>query len=63
MVWWLIPILATLIAYVFLRFAGSTPARRRRPEPGTPEDRAELARLAEALDQPLPGQRRPGGRP
>lgn len=56
MTWWLIPLLATLAAWVWTRVEGRTAARsRRRPEPGTPADAADLARFARALARPLPG--------
>jgi hypothetical protein len=55
-VWWLIPLVATLAAWAYTRVAGSGRGRvRPRPEPGSPEDRADLARFAEALRLPLPG--------
>lgn len=70
MIWWLIPLVATLAAWVYLRVAGAgRVAARRLPEPGSPEDRADLARFADALRSPLPGtpagtpaDRRPGHR-
>lgn len=56
MIWWLIPLVATLAAWVYLRVAGpGRVAARRLPEPGSPEDRADLARFADALRSPLPG--------
>lgn len=56
MIWWLIPLVATLAAWVYLRVAGAgRVAARRLPEPGSPEDRADLARFADALRSPLPG--------
>lgn len=56
MTWWLIPLLATLVAWAWTRVGGLTAARaRRRPEPGTAADAADLARFAEALGRPLPG--------
>ena len=57
MIWWLIPLVATLAAWVYLRIAGAgRAAHRRRPEPGSPEDRADLARFAAALESPMPGR-------
>jgi hypothetical protein len=54
-VWWLIPLLATLAAWAYTRLAGVGQARvRPRPEPGSPADRRDLARFAEALGRPLP---------
>jgi hypothetical protein len=56
-VWWLIPLLATVAAWVYTRVAGAGAARvRPRPEPGSEADRRDLARLAEALSRPLPGR-------
>lgn len=58
MIWWLIPLVATVSAWVYLRVAWSgRGSARRRPEPGSPEDRADLARFARALRQPMPGDR------
>jgi hypothetical protein len=57
--WWLIPLVATLAAWAYTRLAGVGQARvRPRPEPGSAADRRDLARFAEALGRPLPGQRR-----
>ena len=57
MIWWSIPILATLAAWLWTRFgARNRTAVRNRPEPGSPQDAAELARLSDALDRPLPGR-------
>lgn len=56
MLWWIIPVVATLVAWVYTRVAGSWSGRsRRRPEPGSPEDQRDLARFAEALRRPGPG--------
>jgi len=58
MTWWLIPVVATLAAWVYTRMAGSWGGRvRPRPEPGTPEDARDLSRFTDALDRPLPGGR------
>jgi len=56
MIWWIIPIVATLAAWVYTRAAGSWGGRvRARPEPGSPEDAKDLARFADALNRPIPG--------
>lgn len=58
MVWWSIPAIATLAAWAYTRLAGSWGrAVRPRPQPGSPEDRADLARFAEGLRAPTPGSR------
>ena len=58
MIWWLIPVIATLAAWVFTRVAGSRGGRLRpRPEPGSAEDARDLARFAEALGHRPPGAR------
>ena len=58
MTWWLIPIVATLAAWVYTRAVGSWGGRvRARPEPGSPEDAKDLARFADALKRPIPGGR------
>ena len=58
MTWWLIPLLATLAAWAWTRIGGTARGRvRPRPEPGSPEDAADLARFASALAKPLPGGR------
>ena len=66
MIWWLIPLVATLAAWVYLRVSGARRvAARRPPEPGSPQDQADLARFADALRSPLPGvdaDRTSGGR-
>jgi len=55
-VWWLIPLVATLAAWVLTRWADRLPGGLpERPAPGSAQDAAQLARLAEALRQPLPG--------
>lgn len=55
MIWWLIPLAATLAAWAYLRISGAgRGAHRRRPEPGSPEDQADLDRFAAALSAPLP---------
>lgn len=54
--WWSIPVVATLAAWLYTRVAGSWGGRtRRRPLPGTPEDRADLERFSAALREPGPG--------
>ncbi len=56
MIWWLIPVVATLCAWIYTRVWGSRAGRvPPRPEPGTPADAADLARFTEALSRPLPG--------
>ena len=58
MTWWIIPIVATLAAWVYTRVAGSRGGQvRPRPEPGTPEDARDLARFADALRRPITGGR------
>ncbi len=58
MLWWSIPISATVAAWLYTRVAGSWGGRARpRPEPGSEADRRDLARFAEALGQPMPGRR------
>jgi hypothetical protein len=58
MIWWTIPVVATLLAWVWTRVAGMRSGRLRpRPEPGSPEDRRDLARFADALRRPMPGSR------
>ena len=55
MIWWAIPTVATLAGWLWTRRrATSSPALRPRPEPGSAEDLAELARFASALSRPLP---------
>ena len=50
MIWWLIPVIATLAAWMYTRFRGPRGGRvRPRPEPGSPEDARDLARFAAAL--------------
>lgn len=59
MIWWLIPLVATFAAWAYTRLAWSWRGRgRSRPEPGSPQDAADLARFAEALHRPMPGGRR-----
>jgi hypothetical protein len=56
--WWLIPLLATLAAWVWTRVGGTGRGRLRpRPEPGSPQDARDLARFADALGKPMPGTR------
>jgi hypothetical protein len=55
-VWWLIPLVATLAAWLYTRMAGVGAARAKpRPVPGSPEDQRELRRFGEALGRPMPG--------
>ena len=55
MIWWSIPAVATLGAWLWTRRAAtSSAALRPRPEPGSPEDAADLDRFAGALRRPLP---------
>lgn len=62
MIWWVIPLLATLGAWIYTRVGGLSAGRiRPRPEPGSPQDAEDLARFAAALAQPLPVPAR-GGR-
>jgi hypothetical protein len=57
-VWWLIPLIATLSAWAYTRLAWSWRGRSKpRLEPGSPEDAADLARFAAALERPMPGGR------
>ena len=57
--WWLIPLVATTLAWAWTRMSATRGGRvRPRPEPGSPEDRRDLARFADALAQPLPQDRR-----
>ena len=59
MIWWLIPVVATLTAWAYTRLAGSRRGRTRpRPEPGSPADARELERFARALRTPMPDGRR-----
>ena len=67
MIWWVIPLTATLLAWAWTRLGtrstgpwarvarSSGAAGRPGPAPGSPEDIRELARLADALNRPLPG--------
>lgn len=56
MIWWLIPLCATFGAWLCTRHSARVIGRRRsRPEPGSPADRADLARFEAALARPLPG--------
>lgn len=58
MIWWIIPAVATLAAWLWTRRAGAaTPGVRVRPAPGSPEDVADLARFAAALRRALPDRR------
>jgi hypothetical protein len=58
-IWWLIPLVATLIAWIYTRTAGSWRGRTRpRPDPGSPADARDLERFARALRSPLPDGRR-----
>lgn len=55
MVWWSIPAAATVAAWLWTRRAPtSATSLRPRPEPGSPEDLAQLERFADALQRPLP---------
>lgn len=57
-IWWLIPLCATLAAWLYTRGSTRVGGRvRTRPEPGSQADRADLARFAQALACPLPGAR------
>jgi hypothetical protein len=56
--WWIIPLVATLAAWVYTRAALGRGRVRPRPEPGTPQDAADLARFEAALSEPLPGDGR-----
>lgn len=57
MAWWSIPVLATTAAAVWLRIGGMGSTRLpRRPEPGSAQDAADLARFADALARPLPDE-------
>ena len=59
MTWWLIPLVATTLAWAWTRMSATRGGRvRPRPEPGSPEDRRDLARFADALAQPLRQDRR-----
>jgi hypothetical protein len=59
-IWWSIPIMATLVAWLWTRYAtGTRRSVRTRPEPGSPQDAAELTRLSAALARPLPERGRP----
>lgn len=50
MLWWVIPLVATLAAYIWTRVGGLSVGRvPAKPEPGSPEDLADLARFAAAL--------------
>ena len=58
MTWWLIPLVATLLAWAWTRLPGTRAGRvRPRPEPGSAEDVKDLARFAAALSRPMPGER------
>jgi hypothetical protein len=58
-IWWLIPLVATLIAWAYTRMGWSWRGRARpRPEPGSPADAKDLERFARALRSPLPDGRR-----
>jgi hypothetical protein len=59
-VWWLIPLVATLTAWVYLRLVAGRVRGRRALAPGSPEDAADLERFAAALRTPMPGAPPPG---
>ncbi len=56
MIWWLIPLAVTLAAWAWTRRPGAGRMRARpRPVPGSAQDAKDLARFADALEQPMPG--------
>lgn len=55
MIWWSIPAVAMLGAWLWTRRTATSAATLRpRPEPGSPEDADDLERFARALRRPLP---------
>lgn len=57
-IWWLIPLAATLVAWAWTSIGPRRGRLGPRPEPGTAEDAADLARFTRALERPLPGDAR-----
>lgn len=57
MVWWVIPALATIAAVIWTKLGSWSVGRvPPRPQPGSPQDRADLERFAAALAADWPGR-------
>ncbi|MGV1003502.1 MAG: hypothetical protein ACOYEV_01800 [Candidatus Nanopelagicales bacterium] len=57
MLWWTIPFVSTFAAFLWARHRDLAADAQAGPEPGSPEDAADLARFAAALREPFPPAR------
>lgn len=60
MLWWVIPLVAAVAAHIWTRVGGLSVGRvPAKPEPGSPQDLADLAKFAAALREVPASRARP----